>query len=72
MTGGWIKITPVDPLPTGEYAVAEMLAKDSINLYVWDFGVNPNAPANAFALKPEALEPAKTDEPKDLQKREKQ
>ncbi len=72
MTGGWIKITPIDPLPSGEYAVAEMLGKDSINLYVWDFGVNPNAPANAFALKPEAPEPATSDAPKDLQKREKQ
>jgi hypothetical protein len=72
MTGGWIMITPIDPLPNGEYAVAEMLGKDSINLYVWDFGVNPNAPANAFALKPEAPEPAKTDEPKELQKPEKQ
>ena len=72
LTGGWIKITPIDPLPNGEYAVAEMLAKDSINLYVWDFGVNPNAPANSFALKPEAPEPAQNDPPKDLQKREKQ
>ncbi|MFZ3341534.1 MAG: hypothetical protein WA213_11665 [Terriglobales bacterium] len=72
MTGGWIKITPIDPLPSGEYAVAEMLGKDSINLYVWDFGVNPNAPANAFALKPEAPEPATNDVPKELQKREKQ
>jgi len=72
MTGGWIKITPIDPLPTGEYAVAEMLGKDSINLYVWDFGVNPAAPANAFALKPELPEPPKTDAPKDLQKRDKQ
>ncbi len=68
MTGGWIKLTPIDPLANGEYAVAEMLGKDSINLYVWDFGVNPNAPANAFALKPEAPEPAKTDAPKDLEK----
>lgn len=72
MTGGWIKIAPLDPLPAGEYAVAEMLGKDSINLYVWDFGVNPAAPANAFALKPEPPEPPKTDAPKDLQKREKQ
>ena len=72
LTGGWIKITPIDPLANGEYAVAEMLGKDSINLYVWDFGVNPNAPANAFALKPEAPEPAKADAPKELEKREKQ
>jgi len=72
MTGGWIKITPIDPLPAGEYAVAEMLGKDSINLYVWDFGVNPGAPANAFVLRPERDEPAKSAEPKDLQKREKQ
>jgi len=72
MTGGWIKVTPIDPLPAGEYAVAEMLGKDSINLYVWDFGVNPNAPANSFAVKPETPEPPKSDAPKELQKREKQ
>ena len=72
MTGGWIKIAPVDPLPPGEYAVAEMLGKDSINLYVWDFGVNPGAPANPFAIKPEPVEPPKSNAPKELQKREKQ
>jgi hypothetical protein len=72
MTGGWVKITPVEPLPNGEYAVAEMIGKDSMNLYVWDFGVNPNAPANAFASKPDAVVPAKDDKPSDLQKREKQ
>ena len=53
MTGGWIKITPKDPLPTGEYAIAEMLGKEGMNLYVWDFGVNPNAAANASAWKPD-------------------
>jgi hypothetical protein len=72
MTGGWVKVTPVEPLPNGEYAVAEMIGKDSMNLYVWDFGVNPNAPANAFAWKPEPPTTPKTDAPKDLRKREKQ
>ncbi|MGB9195388.1 MAG: hypothetical protein WCB53_00535 [Terriglobales bacterium] len=72
ITGGWIKVTPIDPLAAGEYAVAEMLGKESINLYVWDFGVNPNAPANAFAVKPEAPEAQKDAEPKPLEKREKQ
>lgn len=70
MTGGWIKLAPTEPLAAGEYAIAEMLGKDGMNLYVWDFGVNPAASANAFTWKPDATTAhPKSDQPGDLQKR---
>ncbi len=50
---GWIKLTPKAPLEPGEYAVAELLGKQGMNSFVWDFGVHPNAPANLAVIKPD-------------------
>src|SRR6059058_2695468 len=53
LTGGWVKVTPSSALAPGEYAVVELLGKEGMNLFVWDFGINPSAPANAMSWKPE-------------------
>ena len=69
LTGGWVKVTPSNDLEPGEYAVIELLGKDGMNLYVWDFGVNPSAGANTTAWRPDASANSVPDKPKEMQKR---
>jgi hypothetical protein len=74
LAAGWIKLTPKAPLTPGEYAVAELLGKEGMNSFVWDFGMHPDAPANMSVIKPETSTPKKSPEPSDetekLQKRD--
>ena len=53
VTGGWLKLTPTEDLAPGEYAIVEMKGSQGMNLYLWPFSVNPNAPANANPWTPE-------------------
>lgn len=69
--GDWVKVVPDAPLSAGEYAVVELLEKGQINLYVWDFGVDPSAPANPNAWTPRHSAPGQEDKPPALEKRPK-
>jgi len=51
--GHWLKLTPLQPLDFGEYALIEVLGPNAVNLDVWDFGVHSDAPENVEAIRPE-------------------
>ncbi|MBV9180734.1 MAG: hypothetical protein JO356_05425 [Acidobacteria bacterium] len=53
---GWVKITPKEALQPGEYVVAEMLGKEGMNSYVWDFGIHPDGPPNLSVIRPDPAE----------------
>jgi hypothetical protein len=50
--GRWVKLTPEQPLTIGEYALMELLGPGQVNLSVWDFRIDPQAPDNKNALMP--------------------
>jgi hypothetical protein len=69
--GDWVKLTPTEPLPPGEYAVVELLDKKQVNLFVWDFGFDPAAPQNPGAWLPRQPGSSDTNETPKLTQRPK-
>lgn len=55
--GHWMKLTPLQPLDFGEYALIEVLGPNAVNLDVWDFGIHSDAPENVEAIHAEPKRP---------------
>jgi hypothetical protein len=48
----WAKVTPANTLEPGEYALVEFDEKGAMNQFVWDFGMDPDAPQNSNIVHP--------------------
>jgi hypothetical protein len=48
----WLKLTPLQPLLIGDYALMEVLGPGEVNLSVWDFRIDPQSPDNKNAIMP--------------------
>jgi hypothetical protein len=55
---GWLKLTSIEDLAPGEYAVIEAKGSDAMNLFIWPFSVNSNAAENKNPWTPVAKPPA--------------
>jgi len=54
LPGGWIRITPNEPLPPGEYAISPVFkAQNTFANMIYDFSLAPDAPNAADAVYPQ-------------------